>query len=210
MSEFNQDIAKRNINELLRNKGMTQQQFAGVLGMSQSNVSKALSVKEKKFFTVEQIYSIANHFAVSIDWILGYKTSDRKARAPRAIGAFLAELLKSKEAKVIPIKVSETVYEIDFDSRNYEQNCEVSNPENTYLSIYFPNYWDPDEFGKTEEEKHESFNEAYQCGNSTRNGPLNNFLWKYVEILKHFNEDQMSEELYQNILKEYLSKLREY
>ena len=210
MSEFNQDIAKRNINELLRNKGMTQQQFAEVIGMSQSNVSKALNKEEKKFFTVEQIYSIANHFGVSIDWILGYKTSDQPARAPRAIGAFLAELLSSKEAKVIPIKIRETVYEIDFDPRNLEQKCEVTDPENTYLSIYFPNYWNPDEFGKTEKEKHESFNEAYQIGNSTRNGPLNKFLSKYVEILKVFNEDQISEEAYQIVLKDYLSQLREF
>ena len=55
MQKFDIDILKRNINSLLKNKGVTQQQLADALGMSQSNVSKALSEREKKCFTVEQI-----------------------------------------------------------------------------------------------------------------------------------------------------------
>ena len=43
MQKFDILILKRNINSLLKNKGVTQQQLADVLGMSQSNVSKALS-----------------------------------------------------------------------------------------------------------------------------------------------------------------------
>ena len=73
MPIFDQNILKRNIKELLKNKNITQQQLAQTIGMSQSNVSKALSEGDKKCFTVEQIYSIADHFGVSIDWMLGYE-----------------------------------------------------------------------------------------------------------------------------------------
>ena len=84
MQKFDILILKRNINDLLRDKGTTQQQLADALGMSQSNVSKALSEKDKKCFTVEQIFGIADFFGVSIDWLLGFETAQKMATGPRA------------------------------------------------------------------------------------------------------------------------------
>ena len=210
MSIFNQNILKQNIKELLKNKNITQQQLAHTIGMSQSNVSKALSEGDKKCFTVEQIYSIADHFGVSIDWMLGYETAERIAKGPRAIGAFLAELLSSQYARCTPIEIHDTVYSIDYDSRKGYPDYNVTEQDNTYLAIYFPNYWDPRELAKTEEEFAELYAEAKQCGNDTRNISLNEFIQKYVSILKVFQDKQISEEAYRIVLKDYLSQLREF
>lgn len=208
MSIFNQGILKRNIKELLKNKGMTQQQLGDAIGMEQPNISNALKEKEKKCFTVEQVYSIADHFEVSIDWILGYKTADRIATGPRAIGAFLAELLSTKDAKCATVKIHETVYAIDYDKNDYP-NCKVEEKDNPYLAIYFPNYWDIQDPAKTDEELAERYSEAINCGNDTKNVLLNEFLQKYVSILKVFHDKQISEENYQNVLKDFLNQLRE-
>lgn len=210
MSKFNQDILKRNIRELLKNKSMTQQQLADAIEMSQSNVSKALSEGDKKCFTVEQIYSIADHFGVSIDWMLGYNTAERILTGPRAVGAFFAELLSTRAAKCTPAEIHEKVYTIDYNSRDGHYESKVLEQDNTYLAIYFPNYWDPHESATTEEEFRELHSEAEQCGNDTRNIPLNEFFQKYVSILKVFQDKQISEEAYKIVLRDYLSQLREF
>ena len=210
MPIFDQNILKRNIKELLKNKNITQQQLAHTIGMSQSNVSKALSEGDKKCFTVEQIYSIADHLEVSIDWLLGYETAERNAKGPQAIGAFLAELLSAQDARCIPIEIHDTVYSIDYDPRNGYPGYNVLEQDNTYLAFYFPNYWNPRELAKTEEEFSEMHSEATQCGNDTRNIPLNLFIQKYVSILKVFQDKQISEEAYQIVLKDYLSQLRNF
>lgn len=210
MSKFDQNILKQNIKALLKNKNMTQQQFADAIGMTQSNVSKALSEGDKKCFTVEQIFSIADHFGVSIDWMLGYKTAERITTGPRAIGAFLAELLSAKNAKYAPAEIHEKVYTVDYNSRESHYESKVLEQDSTYLAIYFPNYWDPHESATTEEEFWELHSEAEQCGNDTKNIPLNEFLQKFVSILKVFHDKQISEEAYQIVLKDYLSQLKEF
>jgi len=208
MSKFNQDILKRNIKELLKNKDITQQKLAHTIGMSQSNVSKALSEGDKKCFTVEQIYSIADHFGVSIDWILGYESADRIAKGSHAIGTFIAELLGTQVAKCTPIAIHDTVYSIDYNLRK-SSGYNVLEKDNTYLAIYFPNYWNPQELAKTEVEFAALYAEATQCGNDTRNLPLNLFMQKFVSILKVFHDKQISEEAYQIVLKDYLNQLQD-
>lgn len=66
-------ILKRNINILIKEKGVTTQDKLGeIIGKSQSSVSKALSTDNKSAgFTVEQICRIADHFEISIDELLG-------------------------------------------------------------------------------------------------------------------------------------------
>lgn len=209
MSKFNQDILKRNIKELLKNKGMTQQQLANKIEMSQSNVSKALSEADKKCFTVEQIYSIADHFGVSIDWMLGNTTAEQNSTGPRAVGAFLAELLSTRAAKCTPVEIHEKVYTTAYNSHDGHYEYKVLEQNNTYLAIYFPNYWDPQEFATTDEEFRELQSEAEQCGNDTRNLPINEFFQKYVSILKVFQNKQISEEAYKIVLRDYLSQLKE-
>ena len=43
MSNYDNDILIQNVRKLMEDNNITQQQLADILGMSQSNVSKALS-----------------------------------------------------------------------------------------------------------------------------------------------------------------------
>ena len=97
MSNFNIDIQKQNIRILMENNRITQQQLADAIDMSQSNISKALSLKDKKCFTVEQIYRIAEYFNVSIDYLLGYKNEKYGSISQRDVGKFLISLIKNKK-----------------------------------------------------------------------------------------------------------------
>ena len=209
MQKFDIDILKRNINSLLKNKGVTQQQLADALGMSQSNVSKALSEREKKCFTVEQIFGIADYFGVSIDWLLGFETALKMATGPRAIAAFIARLLESGAVKSAPVTIEEEIYKVVYNDHGFPDS-DHEKREVTYNALYFPNYWYPNDIAKDDFELDELVQEMFQCGNENdKNVHLNSFLEKYLAILPLYRRQQMSEEPYRIVLKDYLQKLTE-
>lgn len=208
MQKFDIDILKRNINGLLKNKGITQQQLAEALGMSQSNVSKALSEKDKKCFTVEQIFEIADYFGVTIDWLMGFETAQKMATGPRAIAAFIATLLESGTLKSTPVKIDEDVYRVVYNSHGFPDSAHKKQ-EVTYNALYFPNYWYPNDTAKDEYEMEELIQEMFQCGNENRNSILNSFLEKYLAILPLYRTKQLSEEPYRVVLKDYLEQMDE-
>ena len=206
MPKFDYMTMKKNIKILIRNRDMTQQQLAEVLGMSQSNVSKALNEDEKKCFTVEQLYEIAEHFNVSIDELLGHRTVETTPGGQRGIGTFLAAVLSSGDGKCTRVKVKEMIYDSyrpPIGPEDYEPS------EHEYWALYFPNYWDPSEEAKDEEEFRELMAEATQAGNETRNPALNTFIQKYLEILRVYQKGEISKEAYEIVLNDYLSKLKE-
>ena len=208
MQKFDVLILKRNINDLMRNKGIKQQQLAAVIGMSQSNISKALSEKDKKCFTVEQIVSIADYFGVSIDWLLGFKTAQKMETSPRGIAAFVAKLLESGIARSTRGTIPEVVFESYLNSHGF-QDSRQENRKIEYPMLYFPNYWYPQDITDDEFEQDELMLEAQQTGNETKNVALNSFLDKYLAILDLYKKKQLSEEPYQIVLKDYLSQLEE-
>lgn len=207
MTNFDLEMLKQNIKQLLKNKGMTQQQLAEVLGMSQSNVSKALNEDEKKCFTVEQIYTIAENFQVSIDSLFGRDTNRRAKAGQREIASFLAALLSDETAKSKDIKITEDVYEVDFSSGMFDTKHEKR--DIPYKAVYFPDYWNPGESAKNDEEYQELYSVASQCGNETRNIKLNIFLRKFTDILRVYQEGQISREAFEIVLKDYLGQLPE-
>lgn len=62
MSELNFQLLEENIRMLLVKNNITQQKLAEIAGMTQANVSKALNRNEKKRFTLDQVYRIAQYF----------------------------------------------------------------------------------------------------------------------------------------------------
>ena len=205
---FNIDILKRNVYDLLRNNHITQEQLADVIGSNQSNVSKALSLKDKKCFTVEQIFSIANYFGVSIDWLLGYETAQKKSIGHRAIATFLAEMLEKGIMKSAPVTIEEDVYEMFYNSHGFPDSHNEKRSI-TYNALYFPNYWYPSDYSNDEHEMEDLLHEIFQCGNESANFPLNKFLEKYLAILTIYKKGQISEEPYRIVLKDYLDQLNE-
>ena len=78
MSELNFQLLEENIRMLLVKNNITQQKLAEIAGMTQANVSKALNRNEKKRFTLDQVYRIAQYFEVSIDSLVGNQCQQLK------------------------------------------------------------------------------------------------------------------------------------
>ena len=101
MSNYDSDILISNIKSHMSDKGITQEKLADVLGMSQSNVSKALSTNDKKSFTLDQVIGIAKFFHVSVNSLIGEKEYSDLSITPRSIAAFLVKLLEEDNVKMI-------------------------------------------------------------------------------------------------------------
>ena len=205
MSNFDNNILKRNIRILMENDGMTQSELSKLTGMSQPNVSKALNESDKKQFTLEQICIIADHFNVSVDALLERKTIEL-TQSPRDICAFIALLLKSKVIRSTHITVEEETYHQTHDP--YGNLCGYSpdRNENGYTAFYFSNYnliWSPDfhEFEILSDL-------ARQEGNfNDTNAKINLFIKKYLEIFKIYDKGELPQDAYDIVLNNYLSEL---
>ena len=214
MSFCNTDILIRNIQFLMKANNITQEKLADILGMSQPNVSKALSLKDKKCFTLDQVVGIANHFGVSIDFLVGNRSAKSQETGPRAVADFLSKVIENHDAKYTTVEIEETVYELKehynvFSGPVYE----AASPEKrigSYPAIYFPDYWqlpdpadvDRDTFGEVEAE-------ARQVGNESRMKPVNDFIRKFIQIFEIYDKKGVDEDAYRTVVDNYLSKLRD-
>lgn len=210
MSNFDTDILIENILKLMKDKHVTQQQLAEKLGMSQPNISKALSKTDKKCFTLDQVVGIAKLFRVSVDQLIGNQhRATAIATSPRATAAFISELIAHQDAVIIPYEVEEEIFEVDYNY--YENGYPTAKHENrkiTYPAIYLPSYWKvPSKV--TCEEEDAALAEAWQCGNDTRMQPVNEFLNRFTELFDLYKKKQLSEETYNVVINELLSHLRE-
>ncbi|MCR4723634.1 MAG: helix-turn-helix domain-containing protein [Eubacteriales bacterium] len=205
MSDFDIDILKKNVRDLLKENNMNQEALGKEIGMSQPNICKALSAKDKKCFTVAQIFAIAEYFHVSIDWLVGH-SADMNKLSQRSIAELLSQLLLAETAKPEVVTVVERVYKPYWDPDGYP-DCTRDKQSNSYKAIYFPNYYDPGQIAKDEDEYQELDSIACQEGNETRNVALNTFLIKFLQILDIYKAGNLSEEAFQIVLKEYLGQL---
>lgn len=208
MSNYDADILIQNIRSLMKDKNITQEKLADILGMSQSNVSKALSKSDKKSFTLDQVVGIAKYFNISIDVLVGNRNSATISTGPRATAAFLAKLIANQDAKYYPIEITENVYEMDYGSYQHYPNCKHEIREVTYPAIYLPSYWSVPE-RITNEDENAVISEAMQCGNDTRMLPVNDFLRHFKEIFELYDKGGLSEETYNAVLSDMLNRLRE-
>lgn len=210
MSNYDSDILIQNICKLMKDNGITQVKLAEILGMSQSNVSKALSKSDKKSFTLDQIVGIAKHFHVSIDKLVDNTEAEYAARSPRAIAAFLAALIENGDAKISPITQTELVFRVEYGN-NPPYSCSSTQefPEIEYPAIYLPDYWTiPSNL--SEEKYQEMYAEASQVGNDSAMMPVNDFLRKFMSIFEVYQSGGIDEDAYRIVVDNYLSKLRNY
>lgn len=208
MLNYDSDILIQNIKKLMDDNNITQAKLADILGMSQSNVSKALNESDKKSFTLDQVVGIAKHFRVSIDMLVGNRHAARATTGPRAAAAFLAELIANHDAKIIPYQQEEIVFEIDYDSYSNYPSCTSEKRMITYPAIFLPGYWEvPDK--AINEDTDMAISEATQIGNGTRMQPVNDFLRHFKEIFDLYDKGGLSEETYKAVLSDMLNRLRE-
>lgn len=214
MSFCNTDILIQNIRSLMKANNITQEKLADILGMSQPNVSKALSLKDKKCFTLDQVVGIANYFGVSIDFLVGNRSAKSQETGPRAVAEYLTKVIENHDAKYTTVEIEETVYELKehynvFSGPVYE----ASSPEKrivSYPAIYFPDYWQlPDPADVDRDTFDEMEAEARQIGNESRMKPVNDFIRKFIQIFEIFDNKGVDEDAYRTVVDNYLSKLRE-
>lgn len=208
MSFYDADILIQNIQKLMKNNNVTQQSLANTLGMSQSNVSKALSSKDKKNFTFDQIVGIAKHFHVSIDSLVGHTTTNSELYSPRYIAQFLSDCVANEYAKFSSIQIEEEVFEPSYDGFHYP-NVQHENRLITYPVIYFPNYWSIWDYSNDYDAQQEAIAEAEQVGNETRNVPINEFLKKFEQIHTVYSRGELAEEAYNIVVSDYLRRLKD-
>lgn len=214
MSFCNTNILIRNILSLMKENNLTQEQLASILGMSQPNVSKALSMKDKKCFTLDQVVGIADHFGVSIDFLVGNRSAKSRETGPRAVAEFLSKVIESHDAKYTEVNIEESVYEPKQHYNVFQgyvpEDAAEEKRINSYLAIYLPDYWQLPDPSETERDAYEDLlSDALHGGNESRMKPVNDFLRKFIQIYEVYDKKGVDEEAYRTVVDNYLSKLRD-
>lgn len=206
MSELHFGMLQENIRRLLKKHDLTQSELASIAGMSQGNFSKALNPEEKKQFTLEQLYRIAQHFGVSIDELVGNKAAKEASTSPRAILAFITQLLCDVKIRATTVTVEEWVYEPMYNEHGYP-DCRPEKRNIEYTAFYFPDYHQVDDFAFEEHEQEELHYEYLSGGNDTKLQALNDVLKKLIPLIKLYRETEIPDEAFQMILNGYLEQL---
>lgn len=207
MSKLNYDAAKKNIDTLRKNRGLSQAKFAEAIGMSQPNLNKALNIKEKRFFSAEQLYSIADLFSVSVDSLLVRESPKPSSNNLRPIAEFIINLLEQGIIDLETVETSEFVKRVYYDvdsgyPRDYSDVAEVK-----HIAIYFPN--NAEDFEREDYELSGPYHDGRIVTNSTGNEPINAFLEKYPSILNLYKKNDLSKEAYDAVVESFLSQLDE-
>lgn len=206
MSEMNYDILIGNIRSLLRNRNMTQQQFAEILGMSQANVSKALNPNDKRHFTLEQIYAISQYFGISIDELVGNTTSAELTTKPKSVLTFLVTLLCKGTIRTISINEEETVYK-PYLNDHLNMDCEFIDKTVLYHAFYLPDYWRISDFTFDEYAGQELHFDYCESGNESDYISVNAALNELLPIIEIYRQGKISENTFKDIFEGYLDRL---
>lgn len=198
MQNYDIDILKKNVRSLMDEHGTKQDDLAKYLEMSQSNVSKALSLKDKKCFTLEQTCNIADYFKVSVDYLVGKRTAYSAANN-REIAEMLVTLIESDAVSFSEVSMTEHVY-YPQDGRYAREECDV---DRVYPSLFFRDYWTPKPF----DEDGSQFYELQAFGNFTENYAINEFLRKFIQIYTVYKRGELYEETYRAVVQDYLGRV---
>lgn len=215
MHNFNRETLIENINIQIKNSDMTQQEFGDKIGMSQSNVSKALNFDEKKFFTIEQLVDIAVLFNISLDELLGIKEKTQKHLSPRFVAEVLTQLIENEDIKLKSIEIEEEVYE-EVEHHNIFDGHPLTSYEpfphkNSYNAFYMPSYWQVplESANHNDEQIQDLISEAQTMGNSTRMLVVNDYLSNFINIYNLYKKGSLDEKTYKSVIEGLLSKLPE-
>jgi len=206
MSELNHDILAENIRSLLARENMTQQQLATVAHMTQANVSKALNPQDKRCFTLEQVYYIAQHFGISIDELVGNTIPNEVATSPRSVLSFLTQLLCEAKVRATTVTMEEHIYDQYYNEHGYP-DCRRIKKSIEYPAFYLPDYFRVSDFAFCEPEYHDVDMEFCAGGNDTRFMRVNEILKDLIPMIKLYRSKQIPEEAFKMILNGYLDQL---
>ena len=189
MSELNFQLLEENIRMLLVKNNITQQKLAEIAGMTQANVSKALNRNEKKRFTLDQVYRIAQYFEVSIDSLVGNPAENSAGTSPRDAFRFITKFLSVGKLRTAELTVKETKYEQEYGNGLMEHKPREI--DDTYPVFFFPDY--------------ERFSD-YKLSD-TRFLYLNKILKKMIPLIAQYRDGDIPEEAFQMIVDGYANQL---
>ena len=198
MPYYDIDILKRNVRALMDKHGTKQEELAQYLEMSQPNVSKALSLKDKKCFTLEQTCRISDYFNVSVDYLVGKRTA-YSAATNREIAEMLVSLIESGTVSFSEISMTEHVYSPETP---YERMSE-HDVEMQYHALFFRNYWTPE----GEDVDGSQYFELQSVGNANNNDAINEFLRRFIQIYTLHKKGDLYDDTYKSIVQDYLSRV---
>lgn len=195
MGKFSVNTLKRNVNALMKKHGTKQGELAQFLEMSQPNVSKALNTDDKKCFTLEQTFNIADYFNVSIDYLVG-KRASRSAENNREIAELLASLIESGAVTFSEKEITEPVYlpETPYQAASYSEE------KKEYPALLFREYWTPKRDNPDGDEDFELLSK----GNSTNNDRINYFLKRMKKLYDLYINDDCDGKTYEALVQSYL------
>lgn len=207
MSELNFELLEKNIRLLLEKKRISQQQLAEIAGMTQANVSKSLNPNEKKHFTLDQVYRIAQHFGISIDSLVGNTPTVSSTSDIREAFLFIVKFLCAGNLRTEEMTITERVYDLPYDQISYGR-CTPYDKENVYPVFFFPDYRRFSDYGRlSEQDELDLHMEFSACGNDTKFYQLNKVLKKMIPLIAQYRDGDIPEEAFQMIVDGYLKQL---
>lgn len=206
MPNMNFDILKENIRNLVRDRGMTQQQLGDALGMSQSNVNKCLKQGDgSRSFTLEQVCALSDLFEMSIDDLLG-RRPQKDTLSVEDTCSFLAALISKYKVVHFEHPIEENVYPPADPFNEYEV---TETKTIKYDAFYFPNYITPPEY-LDEYRLDDIRSDVLANGNSVpENMTINNFLHKFIDTFEKYDSGVYEEDDYKILVDAYYRILRQ-
>ena len=202
MAEMNKDIFRHGLKQLMAKNDITQTELSKIIDMPQSNISKYLKEGAKEFYTINQIYAIAEYFNLSIDEMLGRKNAN--SYSVEYVARLIVDKIENHKAGFTEITKDDYYYYGNpFDDMNpQKETC-------TYTAIYFRNkkeYLTTDQFVDDEllDLDMESMNGDDILNDNIR---LNEFIRKFKKLYDLYTHNAIDEDDYRTILDKYYQEL---
>ena len=210
MSHYHNEILVKNIEKLRDANHMSQHELAEIAGTQQSRISKLLGADDSARFSIEQVYKLAEHFNVSIDYLVTGK-EPQPTTSKRQICEVLVQLFDKYHLKHNTLVRNE---ELEIPVTVYEGKVELPGTDTEvrrmeYNTLYFPIVWDrnPDR-EYTEDELDNLQSDLLFFGNGLEdNMAINKFLSAYIPIHELHDAGKMPDEAYKFTINSLLENL---
>ncbi|KXB60877.1 helix-turn-helix domain-containing protein [Lachnoanaerobaculum saburreum] len=210
MRDNNYEILVKNIEMLMQNKNMIPADLIRETGISQSQVSKALSRTQKTQFTFEQIWTIADYFKVSIDYLVGRKPTAAitEQSSNKEICKVLIQLIESDVVTYVDMNVEEDMYE-EVIPPNDNSPYELKRGTNPYKMFYFSNYINPDVEGLDEVSLGELSLDFLISGNyNQKSNEINDFIDYFLKLYDLYKHNKLKREFFDQAISDRLDNLK--
>ena len=212
MSDYDNDLLKRNINKLKDEYRISQDALAKIAKTSQPRLCKLLGDDKGSRFSIEQVYLIAQHFGVSIEYLITGKEPE-PSNSTRNVCQYIVALFENFEIeeysfdRIEQIKIPYTYY----DSNGIPMpELDIENKSIKYHALFFPNCWklNPErEYTKNELDEKQS-NEYYNGNEIPSNIEINKFLDAFIPIHKLYSSRKMPKDAYEYTVNTLLNAIK--